>query len=70
MNFENESQAIELLKTHNINVSKENYILYPKKGFFSKEIYDAINYLVDDCHLGLKYVDTNPINSLYEESQK
>jgi hypothetical protein len=29
--FENETQAINLLKKHNINVSEENYVLYPIK---------------------------------------
>lgn len=67
MSFENETQAINLLKKHNINVSKENYVLYPKRGFFSKDIYNAINYLVDECNMGLKYVDVTPINNSYEK---
>ncbi len=67
MSFENEIQAINLLKKHNIKVSKENYVLYPKKGFYSKEIYNAINYLVDECNMGLKYVDVTPVNNSYEK---
>ncbi len=70
MSFENETQAINLLKKHNINVSKENYVLYPKTGFFSKDIYNAINYLVDECNMGLKYVDVKPINITYEISER
>ena len=70
MNFENEIEAINILQKHGINVSKDKYVLYPNKGFFSKEIYIAINYLVEDCNMGLKYVDVSSINNSYEASQK
>jgi hypothetical protein len=70
VNFKNKEEAITLLKEHNINVSNDLYVLYPKIGFFPTDAYKAINYLVDDCKFGLKYVDVTSINNSYDSSKK
>ena len=56
MNFQNETEAIDFLEQHGINISAEMVILFPKKNEFIDEVHDAIEYLMSEWDFGFNYV--------------
>jgi hypothetical protein len=56
MNFRNETEAIDLLREHDVLVSSEYDIMYPRQKEFVDEIHDAIDYLIDEHGYGIRYV--------------
>jgi hypothetical protein len=56
MNFNNKKEAIDFLETVEIFVSSEDNILIPKKKLFEDDVHDAIDYLIDECDFGIKYI--------------
>ena len=56
MNFKNKKEAIDFLETVEISVSDGSDILLPKKKLFDDEVHDAIDYLIDECDFGIKYI--------------
>jgi hypothetical protein len=56
MNFNNKKEAIDFLETVEISVSIEDDILIPKKKLFEDDVHDAIDYLIDECGFGIKYI--------------
>jgi hypothetical protein len=56
MNFNNKKEAIDFLETVEISVSSEDDILIPKKKLFEDDVHDAIDYLIDECGFGIKYI--------------
>lgn len=56
MNFQNETEAIDLLKEHGVNVSADWDIMFPRKAQFIDEVHEAIEYLIDEWDFGIKYI--------------
>jgi hypothetical protein len=56
MNFQNEQQAIDLLKQHGVEVSSDFDIVYPRKKEFVDDVHNAIEYLLDEWDFGIKYI--------------
>lgn len=56
MNFKNETEAIDLLREHDVSVSSEYDIMYPRKKEFVDEVHEAIEYLIDEWDFGIKYI--------------
>jgi hypothetical protein len=56
MNFQDEQQAIDLLRQHGIEVSSDFDIVYPRKKEFVDDVHNAIEYLLDEWDFGIKYI--------------
>jgi hypothetical protein len=56
MHFNNSKEAIDFLETVEIYVSSEDDILMPKKKLFEDDVHNAIDYLIDECGFGIKYI--------------
>ena len=56
MNFKNKKEAIDFLDSFEIFISDANDILLPKKKLFDDEVHEAIDYLIDECDFGIKYI--------------
>lgn len=57
INFQDESDAISLLGKHDITVSHDYDILYPRGHEFNHEVDEAINYLVEEWDFGFKFIE-------------
>ena len=56
MNFKNKKEAIDFLDSFEIFISDANDILLPRKKLFEDDVHDAIDYLIDECDFGIKYI--------------
>lgn len=56
MNFKNETEAIEALANHGIEITQDCDIMYPRKREFIEEVHEAIEYLINDWDFGIKYI--------------
>jgi len=56
MSFKNKKEAITFLESFEVFVSDGNDIFLPKKKLFDDEVHDAIDYLIDECGFGIKYI--------------
>lgn len=56
INFESEQEAIDLLKTHGIEISAEWDILYSRGKEFNKEVHEAVEYLIDEWDFDIKFI--------------
>lgn len=56
MKFNNETQAIQLLKDNDVFVSSDFDIMFPRKAQFIDEVHEAIEYLIDEWDFDIKYI--------------
>lgn len=56
MNVSSKTDALAILQENEVNVSLDEEIMFPRKAQFIDEVHDAIEYLIDNCDFGIRYI--------------